>query len=303
MHPRTTSTPCRPTRRATGWPPAWTCRAGSTGGGRTPVTTGRAAVLAVAAREGAHLDDDELDGRPGAAPADRRAGRASAGTTPPTRRASRPASTAPTRERRRELGRATVPTRSASTGCSSSARPGATATRSWPSSSGGSATTTRPSVPRPSTSSPRSRCCASEQVLSLMATPEHPRPRHQPAAGRRSGCASPWSRTSGADRRRGGDRRRRPACPRSGPEPAPGDYRLRFDTGAYFAQTGATALLPRGRGHLHGRGRRAPPRPAAAQPVRLLDLPWLLTSSCPRPPRGRRRRARRAVAVGRRATG
>ena len=68
-----------------------------------------------------------------------------------------------------------------------------------------------------------------------------------------------------------------------------GDYRLRFDTGAWYAHRG-DRLLPRGGRRLHGRGRRAPPRAAAAQPVRLLDLPWLLTALV---------RARRAVVDGR----
>ena len=52
-----------------------------------------------------------------------------------------------------------------------------------------------------------------------------------------------------------------------------GDYRLRFDTAAYFLQLGVTGVLPGGGRDLHGRGRRPLPRPAAAQPVRLLHLP------------------------------
>ena len=68
-----------------------------------------------------------------------------------------------------------------------------------------------------------------------------------------------------------------------GPEPLPhGDYRLRFHTGAWYAAPGRDHLLPRGGRHLHGRGRRAPSRPVAAEPVRLLHLPWQLTSSSAR---------------------
>ena len=59
-----------------------------------------------------------------------------------------------------------------------------------------------------------------------------------------------------------------------GGELALGGYVLRFDTAPYVEW-----LLPGGRRRVHRRRRPAPPRAAAAQPVRLLDLPWQLTSS------------------------
>ena len=69
-----------------------------------------------------------------------------------------------------------------------------------------------------------------------------------------------------------------------GGELALGAYVLRFDTGCLRQR-----LLPRGRRRVHRRRRPAPPRAAAAQPVRLLDLPWQLTSVI---------RARRAIVAG-----
>ena len=51
-------------------------------------------------------------------------------------------------------------------------------------------------------------------------------------------------------------------------------YRLTFDTGALLRRVRPPAVLPARRHRLHGRGRRrAPPHPAAPQPLRLLHLP------------------------------
>ena len=66
-----------------------------------------------------------------------------------------------------------------------------------------------------------------------------------------------------------------------------GTYRLRFETGEWFARTDDPDVLPLCRDRLrdHGRGR-APPRAAAAQSVRVLDVPGELSSVPSRgPPR------------------
>ena len=66
------------------------------------------------------------------------------------------------------------------------------------------------------------------------------------------------------------------------PDAGPGIYRIVFLTEAYLkAQSpAAETFYPGGRGDLpdHRPGR-APSRAPAAQPVRLLDLPWLLTAA------------------------
>ena len=60
-----------------------------------------------------------------------------------------------------------------------------------------------------------------------------------------------------------------------------GTYRLTFETGAYFAASGRAGVLSarRGRRSTVDAPERAPPRAAAAQPVRLLHLPRQLRST------------------------
>ena len=109
------------------------------------------------------------------------------------------------------------------------------------------------------------------------------------AAGRpAAGIAVTLETRDGELARRGRHRRRRPGRRASARAAGAGDYVLRFDTGALRRR-----LLPRGRRGLHGRRPRpALPRAAAAEPLRLLHLPWQLTCDLVV-------RARRAV-VGRR---
>ena len=54
---------------------------------------------------------------------------------------------------------------------------------------------------------------------------------------------------------------------------ATGTYRLTFDTGAYHQRHDIAAVLPECRGDVRRARRRAPSRAAAAQPVRLFDVP------------------------------
>ncbi len=54
---------------------------------------------------------------------------------------------------------------------------------------------------------------------------------------------------------------------------APGTYRLTFDTAAYFRRQPGIVVLSAGAGDVHGQRRRtALPRPAVAEPVRILHL-------------------------------
>ncbi len=84
-------------------------------------------------------------------------------------------------------------------------------------------------------------------------------------------------------------------CPEltEGLELETGVYRLRFDTGDVVRRQGHRHLLPHGRDRLRGhRRRRALPRAAAAEPVRLLHLPRELipmTIARPAARRGRHR--------------
>ena len=160
------------------------------------------------------------------------------------------------------------------------------------------ATTTRPSAPRPSTTCARSRCsawrrCSDEHPL-------HARPRHRgrPAGARdRRTPRDPRRRRA----RRGRHRRRRPGRLAS--------VRRRWSAApTCSASTPAptsTASTPRSSScspsptdqHYHV--------PAAAQPLRLLDLPWQLTSIWSSAPAARSSNgAEVAVVVGdRRASG
>ena len=64
-----------------------------------------------------------------------------------------------------------------------------------------------------------------------------------------------------------------------GDDLAPGDYRLRFDTGGWFSAAGVEAFYPEVTvsftiatdEHYHV--------PLLLSPLRLLDLPWLLSST------------------------
>ena len=266
-----------------GWPPASTCRAGSTTvlAARPYADVGRAARRG---RAGRRPRRRRARGRAGPAPADRRAGR---------RRPRRGALGARAGRRRPGRPRRRRPDRGGQRGLRGAVRPGLPdprlgprpARRSWPSSSGGWATTTRPSGTRPCSSCARSRCCGWTRRWGVDGHAEHPRPGHRarPAGRRAAGRAH---------------LRAEPRSPRASPTPTAGwrrwaassrtgDYTLRFDTGGYL---GVDAFYPEVVVDVRGRRRRALPRAAAAQPVRLLDLPWLLTSSI---------RARRAVVDGR----
>ncbi|MWV58272.1 PucR family transcriptional regulator [Rathayibacter sp. VKM Ac-2754] len=186
--------------------------------------------------------------------------------------------------------RATGPTRSASTASSSSAPPAATAPRSSPSSSADSASTTRRSAGSSPTSCARSPCCGSGRSARRPARSwrrcarERARqPRHDARARRRA--RPPRERSAGrargahrlrlVARRHGADRRRRSGRGlRSG-----GASRGRLPRRVrHRGLLRCRRVLPGGRGRVPARRRRgALPHPAAAQPVRLLDVPGELS--------------------------
>lgn len=59
-----------------------------------------------------------------------------------------------------------------------------------------------------------------------------------------------------------------------------GIYRLTFKTGDWFCGAQDPVVIPRSAGHFPGRRHRAAlPHPAAAEPLRLLDVPRQLKSS------------------------
>ena len=225
--------------------------------------------------------------RPGAvrSPADRRAGRRAVAS------GSSPAST----RRRRHRGAAGGRQR----GVRGALRPGLPDPRGRPGRRGdpgrarpaAAATTTRPSAPRPSTTCARSRCSGSKEALLMSTLSTHVLDTAAgPPADRRPGPASRPAPATPLDE--GVTDARRPDRRRSAASSAAGDYVLRFDTAAYYGQ----GFFPEVVVVFTIADERPPPRAAAAQPLRLLDLPWQLTLDLVL-------RARRAVVGGRRGRG
>ena len=167
--------------------------------------------------------------------------------------------------------RPTGPTRNGSATSSSSSPPGAPTRRCSPPPGSGSATTRRPSAPWSGPSWPGSWRCAWTKVAGRHDALD-PRARHRARRAGRRACPSGWS---GPRRRLARDRRRdsptatagcATGCPTT--SGTPGTYRLVFDTAArsvFFPEVTVRVL--------RRRAEPAPSRAAAAEPVRLLDLP------------------------------